>query len=280
MPWFSRRTVASPYRKPTPAGRSSGRFSRRRRAAVVIVLLMSGLVYFGGTHVWLWWLIRSGHRAIAGGQSTLGLEYLTRAVAHAPNSAEANYRLAVALRRSGQLDRVEMPLKTAQKLGWHKDDIERQCLLLIAQNGDIQSVDARLKSIMTRGATDEEAEEIYEALVIGYLKTYRLKDAWDCLAYWGEWQPRAIFPKFWRADIYRRQNRLEQEEREYREILAINPSHTPARCRLAEMCKASNRVSEAVRDYEKCLAAVDVPPEAFIGLAECYRRLGQIEADV
>jgi tetratricopeptide (TPR) repeat protein len=270
--FWRRRSVADSHTIPTVSGQRPRRWGWRKIA--IILALMFVAVAICGPSVFTWWLIRSGRLAIAAGHPRSGIEPLTRAIAAAPNSAEAHYRLAVAFRRSGELEKVDLPLRKAQQLGWPREDVERQSLLSIAQSGDVQSVDSRIKAIIARGASDEAAEEIYEALAIGYLKTYRLKDAWECLTFWNEWQPRAIFPRFWRAEICRRQNQPELEERGHREILEIDPEYVAARCRLAEMCKESNRVEEAISHYERCLKGPEVPPEAVYGLAECRHRTG------
>ena len=264
----NRMTDSEPTAKTTP---------RRRYHRVVFVgLVLAVIAWFVIPDIWLSWQLSAARRELSKGKTEAAVERLQRAITVSPRSAEVNYRLAVAQRRAGHLDSVEVPLAAAKKLGWSPDDIERQVLLATAQSGDVDAVDARLKSIMARGASDEAAEEIYEALAIGFLKTYRLKEAWDCLNYWGEWQPKAIFPKFWRADICRRIMNPTAEEQEYREILAIDPDNVSSRYRLAEVLKDSNRIEEAAREYQSSLKRDSRLPEAMIGLAECQRRLGQI----
>jgi tetratricopeptide (TPR) repeat protein len=259
------------------SGRSakSGTVLRFRKTLTISVLLAT-VAWFGVPRIWLFWQLSTARRGLSNGNPEAAIERLQRTVAAAPNAAEAQYRLAVAQRRAGHLGRVQVPLEIAKKLGWNKDDIERQMLLTTAQNGDVDAVDAKLKSIMARGASDEAAQEVYEALAIGFLKTYRLREAWDCLNYWGDWQPKAIFPKFWRADICRRIVNPAAEEREYRDILAIDPQYVNARSRLAEVLKDSNRLDEAAREYELSLKQAPNRPEIIIGYAECQRRLGHV----
>jgi len=238
------------------------------------------LVIIAHPQVSLRWRIYSGRQALAIGKSAVAVKELLHAAQLAPNNAETQYLLAVAQRRSGNLNRVAAPLQRAEQLGWPKGEIERQSLLIIAQSGDCSAVEARLKSIMIQGVSDGAAEEIYEALAIGYLKSYRLKEAWKCLSFWSEWQPKAIFPMIWRADICRRVNNRPGEEREYRAILAIDTNHCEARERLAEVLKGSNRVDEAKSEYERCLKVGDRTPELLIGLAECYRRLAATDSAI
>lgn len=268
MGWF-RRTVRG-----QDAGAGGGPHARRRLRWIAIAVCVIAAMTFLGPRTWTYWHIQSAQRQLELGNSQAAVDQLLRVVAFSPGSAAAQYRLAVAQRRAGHLDQVSEPLRMAQKLGWDKDDVERQSLLSLVQNGEIDKVEPRLKVIMGRGASDEAAAEIYEALSIGYLKTYRLKEAWDCLGAWGQWQPRAIFPKFWRADICRRIENPTIEEKEYREILAIDPTQTESRSRLAEVLRSSNRVEEAAREYEMCQRQQANRPDVLIGLVECYRRLG------
>lgn len=258
---------------------AEGRRTRTRRRIVIAALLLVA-VAIASPQIWFWRQLSSARHALSNAKPAIAIQLISRAVSFAPNSAEAHYLLAVAERRSGHLDRVSSPLQRAFQLGWSKDDIERQSLLTIAQDGNIDAIDARLKVIMTRGVGDDAAEEIYEALAIGYLKTYRLKDAWQCLSSWSEWQPRAVFPKFWRADICRRTDNRSGEEMEYRAILEIDPRHSESRRRLADVLRDSNRIDEAKQEYERCLAAGGTTPNVLIGLAECHRRLAQGKAAV
>jgi tetratricopeptide (TPR) repeat protein len=246
------------------------------------VVLASVLVCLAivGTRVSMWRQIAAARQSLSSGHPEVALPVLRRSAASAPDNAEVHYLLAVAERRSGHLDRVSSPLQRAEKLGWTKEDIERQALLVVTQNGNVDATDAPLKKIMIRGVSDEAAEEIYEALAIGYLKTYRLKEAWECLDSWSGWQPQAIFPKFWRADICHRINNRPGEEREYRAILAIDPMHVESRRRLADLLKDTSRVEEARQEYDRCLQGGQVTPGVLIGLAECHRRLAQAESAV
>ncbi len=247
--------------------------ARTRRIVIAVLLLVA--VAIASPQIWFWWQLSSARQALSSARPTVAVEFLRRALWFAPNNAETHYLLAVAERRAGHLDRVAPLLDRALELGWSKDEVERQSLLTIAQDGNIDAIDARLKAIMTQGVRDDAAEEIYEALAIGYLKTYRLKDAWQCLNSWSEWQPRAVFPKFWRADICRRIDNRTGEEAEYRAILEIDPRHSESRRRLAEVLKDSNRIDEAKGEYERCLTEGVTTPDVLIGLAECHRRLAQ-----
>ncbi len=252
-------------------------FQRRWILFFASVLVCLAIV---GPRVYLWRQIAGARQTLATGRPDVAIPILQRTAAFAPDNAEVHYLLAVAERRSGHLDRVSSPLRRAANLGWSKDDIERQSLLAIAQSGGVNATDARLKTIMVRGVSDEAAEEIYEALAIGYLNTYRLKEAWECLSSWSRWQPQAIFPKIWRADICHRINNRPGEESEHRAILAIEPKHCETRRRLADVLKDSNRVEEARQEYERCLQTCAATPELLIGLAECHRRLAQARSAV
>ena len=252
--------------------------SQRRRILFLASVLVCLTVV--GQRIYLWRQISVARQALSTGHLDVAITMLERTAAFAPDNAEVHYLLAVAQRRSGHLDRVSPLLQRAARLGWSKGDIERQSLLVTAQNGDIDETDARLKTIMIRGVSDEAAEEIYEALAIGYLKTYRLKEAWECLNSWSSWQPQAIFPKIWRADICHRINNRAGEESEHRAILAIDPKHCETRRRLADLLKDSNRVEEARKEYEHCLQTSGATPDVLIGLAECHRRLTQTSSAV
>lgn len=222
--------------------------------------------------VFVWRQLDLARQALGDSRPDEAVSILQRTVEWATNNAEVHYRLAVAERRNGNLSQSARSLRRAAALGWSKSDIDRQSMLAIVQSGRLESVEPEIKALMTSGVSDEIAEEVYEALAMGYLSTYRLSEAWKCLTSWSQWQPKAIFPKLWRADICRRIKNLKFEEQEYRELLAISPNHIFARIRLAKVLTDTGRIDEAITEYQLCLAQTKTRPDILIGLADCSRR--------
>ena len=62
-------------------------------------------------------------------------------------------------------------------------------LLLKAQVGRFNEVEAELKQLFQTELDDHAALEVYEALAYGYWGNHQVKDAMQCLDYWIKWRP-------------------------------------------------------------------------------------------
>jgi tetratricopeptide (TPR) repeat protein len=200
-----------------------------------------------------------------------------KAASWQPARADAAYWLAVSYRRSGKLDKVEDQLKKAERLGWNKDDVRRQRLLLKAQIGGFNEVEADLRELFAQDLDDEAALEVYEALAHGYWASHRINDAVRCLDFWIKWRPRDIDPRLLRAEAYTDFNDPTSAEKEYRTVLKVEPAHRGALLALGRLLLEQGRVEAAAEQYQKCLAAKHETAEVFAGLAECEYRSGNAD---
>lgn len=212
--------------------------------------------------------------ALARGDMDAALHGVERAVTVGPNSAEAHYLLAVVARRAGRMDEFPGPLRRAAELGWSEGDVMRQQWLAAAQQGSVEDVRRQLLQIVESGCSDEEAEEVYEAFTKGYLRTYRLPDAWLSVSYWLEWRPDAVQARIMRARIYEQQGKREEGMDDYRAVLRVFPNHREARVRLAQSLVVRERNDEALAEFQVCLAMAPEDPDALLGAAQCLRRMG------
>lgn len=252
------------------------RKSRRVRRFVLlgagILLLILGILRWP-------WVRATGHlnaarRALSRGDATGALKSLAAAEEIQPERAEVQYWLAVAHRRQGQLDRCELHLGRASQLGWPDEDVQRQRWLVRAQTGDVTRVERPLMEIIHRGASDDVAEEIYEAVARGHLASFRLRHAWSSLDLWLQWRPDAPQARLLRADIYQRLGQLTPAANDYEAVLEQVPEHREARIRLGQLLLRRGQAEEAQRQFRTCLAAAPEDVDALLGLAQCERRLG------
>jgi tetratricopeptide (TPR) repeat protein len=193
-----------------------------------------------------------------------------------PGRSDVCYLLGVTYRRVGQFDQSFEYLQQAEELGWPLSDVTRQRYLARFQAGEIEATQGYLYTLLQGGADDVVATEIYETLAQGYLKEARIVDSIVVLDHWIEWQPQAVHPRFWRAQL---QETFEEDwgaaAENYGKILEIDPSHIEARLGLANALFKSQKVEEAQKEYLNIRERLPENALAMLGLARCQQRLGK-----
>lgn len=215
-------------------------------------------------------------RALNAGAPNAALEPLEQASRLAPDSARAEYLLAVAHRRCDDLAAFASHCDRAAERGWPEEDLQRQHDLAAAQQGDAGEAVQRLLAAIDEGVSDARAEEIYEALSKGHLASYRLRDAWMSLDFWLQWKPNAPQARFMRAGIYQRMGDVASAIADYRTVLDQIPGHREASRKLGELLLLNRRVEEARECFRGCLKHWPDQPDALLGLARCEQELGSL----
>ncbi|MFO0817151.1 MAG: tetratricopeptide repeat protein [Pirellulales bacterium] len=256
---------------------------------------VSWLVFWVASEAWFVWRMDAAQSALEAGnvaQARVGLEQLDRW--RGPRG-DVHFLLAVAHRRGGSDLLAEKYLTSAARYGWPEFELAQQRALLAARRGDTQAAESLLSRLMRDGASDLLAEDFYQAISEGYIKSYRLKEAWRSLVFWSEWKKTAARPRLLKAAISERVGDLPGAIDEYRTILEFAPQHLTARLRYAKALLEQNSVPEALEQYEtlaaqqrkldaashsEVLRADEVDEEEFaaelgLGRGACLRRLGR-----
>lgn len=215
---------------------------------------------------------------LACGDFPAAIQWLRKAERAQPHSAEVQYLLAAAYRRAGQLDRFGGHLETARRLGWPEAELSRQVWLAGVQSGEVLGAEARLRTMVAEGVSDEVAEEVYEALAKGYLRSFRWRDAWVCLEAWLGWRPDAPHAHVMQGYLREQASDWAGAAEEYRAALQRLPSLGEARLRLARLLLQQNQVDQAREEFLARLADSPEDGEALAGLAQCEVRRGDMPA--
>jgi Tfp pilus assembly protein PilF len=252
----------------------------RWRPALLIGLLAAavGALVFKWNDLALAYRLNAAQRALAGGDWSSAAAILERSNERGERSAQWHYLQARAQRRAGEHERAQRHLTRAAALGWDPAEIDRQRLLLRAQSGQIKQVEPRLAAVLQTDLSDEEGEEIYEAMARGYLASLHVQDASRCLKFWMDWQPDNPLPRLWMGDLYRRIENPAAAAEEYRKVLALRPEHSEARVKLAQVYLERSQVAEAAELFEASAERPETAAKSLLGLAECRRRQGQAAA--
>jgi Tfp pilus assembly protein PilF len=216
--------------------------------------------------------LAAARRALHEGNASLALSVLETLADRGAQSPEWQLLRIRALSSAGYLADAEKLLAEAQASGWDPADLKREALLLKARRGDVKKVEPQLVELLAAGASDEIAEEVYEAMAQGYWASYHAGEALECLDFWRRWQPQNLVPRLWIAEIYERTERPDQAIAEYREILELDPKRTDLLAKVGDLLLKKRELAEATDAFERCLASSPESADALLGLAECRRR--------
>lgn len=252
--------------------------SLRRRLIVGLGLAFIVVAAIPAWNSWgVFWRLRQARQHLAHGDPKLAIPPLEALVEAAPDRADVQYLLGVAQRRAGDVNLARPSLERARELGWPEADVARQERLLIVQTGQTRWAESLLQEAVQQDTPDEVAEEIYEALSVGYLLSYELLEASRCLDYWIAWRPEAIPPRLLKAIVAKRRQVSQEAMHDYEEILAIAPEHAETHLEYARLLLQGNRIQDAFAHFKYCSEVDPNEVEARMGLAECYNRMGQAE---
>jgi tetratricopeptide (TPR) repeat protein len=272
-------TVTHPE-PPTPA-RPRSRARRRWVLGLLALLVVIAAATF------LWWRSRppadptaerlqAARAALVAHRPDEAQNHLHAVLAQWPLDAEAHFLLARACRRADDLAGWQEHLRTAELLHWPATELERERLCGRAQTGDVWAAEAELLPLLAAG--DDESAVVAEALIKGYLVTFRLDDVLSYCQGWIDRRPDDWPPYYLRGRAYLYARLLARAIDDFRRVLALWPDHAPARLRLASAHMVEGQYESARAEYEAYLAAHPPAAEALFGLANCQFNLAQSDA--
>lgn len=249
----------------------------RRSLLLGLVAVLALILAFRLDAVLLAYHLAEARQALRQDKLDVALAALDRCAESGGRSSSWQQLRARTFRRAGLLAAAEQQLAGAKNEGWSAEDVRREELLLQARKGQIKKVELELVALLESGPSDDEAEEIYEAMSQGYWASYFVEDALRCLQFWIDWQPDNLTPRLWVADLYERTERDKAAITAYREIIEIDPHHAEALAKQGKLLLRKLEVDEAAQAFAQCLAVSPDWGEAYLGLAECRRRQGASE---
>ena len=259
----------------TPAWR---RVVGRRVVRPGLLALTLGLaVKFLGPYVLIGYDISQARRALAKLAWRDALDWLHAAQSRQPERAETEFLLGTVYRRSGLLRPAREHLERARALGYSPREVKRQELMLLFQMGDIGAAESSLTKMLARGGNDDMAEEIYEAMAVGYLTEHRAQEAATTLSHWIVWRPESMSARLLRVHLFGAMNDSNQLEAELREILRIDPGRIAQRLALVDHLRNKKQIEEAIAECEVCRKQAPDDHRVSVQLGLCHYELGQLD---
>jgi tetratricopeptide (TPR) repeat protein len=249
---------------------------KSRKKRVTVTLLLVGLLLLAGGK-WGWfacipnWMAQ---RAIGSRNLEGALWWADLAKRLSFNSGESEFIIARTLRKQGRLDEVGEHLKRAASLGVHRDRVDREELLALAQSGEIARIQLRLDRMLIDQQGD--GTEIAEAYANGLVICHRLEEAIAVLTAWQEAYPADPQANYARGRIYDHQGRSDDAELEYRAALKKDPAHHASQFALGRLLLSRNMIEEALEMFTQC-ESIPHNSAARINRSRCLRGLGRSE---
>jgi len=247
------------------------------RRAVILLLLMTSAPF-------AWWVARNelvnydlarARRAMADLDLDAARTWLQAAERRQPKRAEIHFRLGVVHRRAGRYRPAKECFERAAQLGWFQKDLQRQRTLVAFQLGYLKQGERRLAQLLGGDCDDELAEDVYEALAMGYLAEFRVSEGKACLDYWVEWRPDSVRARIWRAQFHNTMRDPEKEQAELRQVLRLDPRRIHERLWLAQSLLERNQVDAALVESEIGRRQAPGDPRVSLTLGMCHFKQGR-----
>jgi tetratricopeptide (TPR) repeat protein len=192
-----------------------------------------------------------------------------------PNSGKIHFLAAQVARRLEDASDAAYHLELAEKAGWVDEAIDLERVLLHVQLGESESAANALAAFVQ----DDHSENalILEALSRGYLQTYQLRRALDCLNRWLEIQPDNTQALLWRGQTHFLLGLSDQSLADYSRVVELDSEEDAARAKLADLLLTSNQARQALYHFSRLDDKKPDDAEVLVGLARCQEELGQTD---
>jgi tetratricopeptide (TPR) repeat protein len=267
--------VPSPQPAISAAVPKPRRGSRLAALAAVVGLTAVGLVgvlviypMAEGTYHW-----RRAQQAVEHLDLMAARHHLERCLQIWPKNGEAHFLTARTCRRAGDFEAARQHLAEAERLGWVKDIIDLEYLLLTAQIGALARAEPALRRQLERGHPEEVM--ILEALARGNLQIQAAREAHRWTRIWLERHPDDWQARFWQGQALAQGGQYELAVEQFQKALEGNPRHPGTNYLLGDALYRVARFSEAASHFGAALEGEPDDPASLLGLANCQRSLGR-----
>ena len=214
-----------------------------------------------------WWQLYHARSLLAERRHEQALAWLDRAESFRPGIAETSFLQARAYRRLGKMQLMRSSLETAWKRGYPVEKLEREQRLALAQLGQLQESLPHLPAMLAD--PQDDASDICEAYISGYLLTYQFNPANGLLEAWIKDCPDDPQAFFVQGRIYDELSNYKDAAESFEAALELAPDRTDIRIRYARTLTDLHRYDDAGEQYELLIAELDDDPDTLTGWAKC-----------
>jgi tetratricopeptide (TPR) repeat protein len=235
---------------------------------------LGAIAAFVGVQLWAGSHFRAAQRALAKRHLDEARVHLTRCLKVWPRDAEVHFLLARTARREGAFDEAEKQLTRSKELGWVEEAISLEKALAQVQRGNVTRLEGYLLSCVQKDHPD--SADILEALAEGYLKTFQIPKARNCLDRLLDLQPENVQALVWRGETFLRLHDKVDALTDFHRAVMLDPERDDARLRLADLLVERQQAAEALPHYERLHERQTGNRAARLGLARCLTRTSRV----
>jgi tetratricopeptide (TPR) repeat protein len=218
----------------------------RRLLLLLLALFLCGAAAAAMAQLRAWYHYRAGQSALDHYHFAEAREHLAIALRAWPSSWRVHLLAARAARLDGAPEPAQEHLHFCQQSQPSAEDVLLEWALLRAQFGELTAVEAYLLDRLDRGPA--QTPLIQEALIEGYLRTYRIGPALAGVEDWLRRQPDDTQALFLQGCIWLQVERPQSALASLRRVLELDPQRDDARWRLSQ-CLLKLRLYEEANPY-------------------------------
>jgi tetratricopeptide (TPR) repeat protein len=240
----------------------------------LVLLLLAAAGIIGGPHLYAYLHFRAGRSALEKYHNDKAREHLDKCLSVWPGSDTAHLLASRAARRAGEFEAADRHLRECQHLRkGPSDETALEWALLHASMGDLNEVEKFLEDQWR--ANSAQAPLIWEALIQGYLRVYRILDALARVDLWLQFDADNIRALTLRGDIHWQINATLKAIADYRTVIERDPEQDEVRWRLARGLLDTSQYPEALKHLEQVKRKKPNDPGVLVRLARCQNMLGK-----
>jgi tetratricopeptide (TPR) repeat protein len=224
--------------------------------------------YFRG-----WSLLESAQRAIERRDFAQAYRDLHDYLQINSGDGEMQFLAGRTARRAKSYSEALTHLARAEELGWVPESVALERALLRAQQGDLDGIEEPLQQQVA--AKHPDAALILEALIEGYLVTFRPDSAKLALVRLLELEPNNGQAWLWRGLLLAQLQRPEEAVKAYQRGLELLEEDEQGSLQYAYVLLSLGRHRDALPHFERLAQRLPDRPDVLLGLAACRRQLGQ-----
>ncbi len=246
--------------------------------ALAVAALLGGASYLIGRHAWAYYHFHEAEPAMARRDFDQARAHLALCLEVWPDSGETHFLMARAARRGGKYGEAQTHLSRARELKWVPEALDAEQAMLKAQRAE-QGELFEIQGLLFSWIQDDHPDSVLmlEALAQGYMKTYFLSAAMQCLDLWLGREKDAVQALFWSGDVWEKLHKYEEALADYQRVVDLAPDRDDARLRLASLQLQAHRAAEAAPHYEQLYERQPGDPAVLLGLARCRIEQGKPE---
>ncbi|HUG93250.1 MAG TPA: tetratricopeptide repeat protein [Planctomycetaceae bacterium] len=246
---------------------------RRTRLGFQLSLAAAAAVVWGSPPLWTQYHLVRARSELKNRDVDRALAHLRHAGLFDAENAERRFLLARAARRQGQMEAMHAHLERAARLGYDREALRREEVLLRAQAGLLSQAEPHLSSLLRDPRGD--APEICEVFVDAYFAAYRFENAFTLLDGWEADFPKDPQPHVFRGLYHEHGGRAAEAAASYRRALELAPQRVDVRERLARQLMTLHEYDAAAEAFRICLARRPDNPDVRAGWAACLEAMGR-----